>query len=129
MKKRTLMTLIALLIITPLGFFTKFYTGNGFAWVNNSLGGMFYEIFWCLLIFLFFTKLKPAFIAIVVFLITCALEFSQLWKPGFLEILREHFFVRTIIGNSFTWSDFPYYFIGSLAGFAMLVMIKRISER
>lgn len=125
MNKRTLYTLIVLIIITPLGFFTKFYTGSGSAWANNSLGGVFYEIFWCLLIFLFFTKFKPALIAIVVFIITCALEFTQLWKPEFLEILRENFLVRTVIGNSFAWSDFPYYLIGSLAGLALMEMIKR----
>ncbi|MBC8382726.1 MAG: DUF2809 domain-containing protein [Candidatus Cloacimonetes bacterium] len=125
MNKRTLFTLIVLLIITPLGFFTKFYTGSGSAWVNNSLGGVFYEIFWCLLIFLIYTKLKPVLIATAVFLITCALEFTQLWKPEFLEILRENFLVRTVIGNSFAWSDFPYYLIGSLAGLALMEMIKR----
>ena len=129
LNKRTLFTLIALLIITPVGFFTKFYTGSGAAWANNSLGGVFYEIFWCLLIFLFFTKLKPALIATVVFLITCVLEFTQLWKPEFLEILRENFLVRTVIGNSFTWSDFPYYVIGSLIGFVIMIMIKKFSER
>jgi len=129
LNKRTLFTLIALLIITPVGFFTKFYTGSGSSWVNNSLGGVFYEIFWCLIIFLIFAKLKPALIATVVFLITCALEFSQLWKPEFLEILRENFLVRTVIGNSFTWSDFPYYVIGSLIGFVIMIMIKKFSER
>jgi len=129
LNKRTLFTLIALLIITPLGFFTKFYTGSAYAWVNNSLGGVFYEIFWCLLIFLLFTKLKPMIIAIVVLLTTCTLEFTQLWRPQFLETLRDNFIIRTIIGNSFSWSDFPYYIIGSIAGFALIVLIKRISER
>ena len=129
MNKRILFNLIALLIITPLGFFTKFYTGASSEWVNNSLGGVFYEIFWCLLIFMIFIKFKPVLIATVVFLITCALEFTQLWKPEFLEILRENFLVRTVIGNSFSWSDFPYYIIGSIAGFALILLIKRISER
>jgi len=129
LNRRTLFTFIALLIITPLGFFTKFYTGNASAWVNNSLGGVFYEIFWCLLIFLLFTKLKPMIIAIVVLLTTCTLEFTQLWRPQFLETLRDNFIIRTIIGNSFSWSDFPYYIIGSIAGFALILLIKRISER
>jgi len=129
LNRRTLFTFIALLIITPLGFFTKFYTGNASAWVNNSLGGVFYEIFWCLLIFLLFTKLKPMVIAIVVLLTTCTLEFTQLWRPQFLETLRDNFIIRTIIGNSFSWSDFPYYIIGSIAGFALILLIKRISER
>ncbi|OPX24613.1 MAG: hypothetical protein B1H05_04835 [Candidatus Cloacimonas sp. 4484_140] len=79
--------------------------------------------------FLFFIKFKPALIATAVFLITCVLEFTQLWKPEFLEILRENFLVRTVIGNSFTWSDFPYYVIGSLIGFVIMIMIKKFSER
>ncbi|MDP8241552.1 MAG: DUF2809 domain-containing protein, partial [Candidatus Celaenobacter antarcticus] len=68
-------------------------------------------------------------IAIVVLLTTCTLEFTQLWRPQFLETLRDNFIIRTIIGNSFSWSDFPYYIIGSIAGFALILMIKRISER
>jgi len=129
MSKRRLFCIIALLSIIPIGFCTKFYSGNASVWVNNSLGGVFYEIFWCLIIFLFFDKLKPISIASAVLLITCALEISQLWKPQFLEILRGNFIIRTIIGSSFSWSDFPYYIIGSIAGFALLVLIKRISEK
>ncbi len=129
MSKRRLFCIIALLIIVPIGFLTKFYSGNASAWVNNSLGGVFYEIFWCLIIFLFFDKLKPILIVSAVFLVTCALEFTLLWKPQFLELLRENFIIRTIIGSSFSWNDFPYYIIGSSAGFALLVLIKRISEK
>ena len=129
MSRSRLYILLALIIIIPVGFFSKFYTGNASAWVNNSLGGLFYEIFWCLLIYLLFVKLKPMFIALLVFLATCALEFSQLWKPQFLESLRGNFIIRTIIGSSFTWSDFSYYVVGSVAGFALLILIKRISEK
>jgi len=129
MNRRTLYAIIVLIILLPIGFLTKFYTGTAQNWVNNSLGGVFYEIFWCLIIFLVFDKLKPILIASAVFLVTCALEFTQFWKPQFLEILRENFIIRTIIGSSFSWSDFPYYIIGSIAGFALLVLIKRISEK
>ncbi len=129
MSKRRIFCVIALLIIIPIGFCTKFYSGNASAWVNNSLGGVFYEIFWCLIIFLFFNKLKPILIASAVFIVTCALEFTQLWKTQFLGLLRENFIIRTIIGSSFSWNDFPYYIIGSISGFALLVLIKRISEK
>ncbi|MCD6329592.1 MAG: DUF2809 domain-containing protein [Candidatus Cloacimonetes bacterium] len=129
MTKTKLFSFIALIIIIPLGFYSKFYTGTASYWVNNSLGGVFYEIFWCVLIFLFFTKFKPIIIAFVVLVITCALEFTQLWKPQFLEMLRENFIIRTIIGNTFTWNDFTYYIIGSFAGFALIVLIKRMSEK
>ena len=42
----------SLLVTIPVGVYTKFYQGPAADWVNNSLGGVFYEIFWCLLVFL-----------------------------------------------------------------------------
>ena len=122
------LTFISLLIITPIGFYSKFYKGPAILWVNNSLGGVFYEIFWCLLIFLFFSKTKPWFIATQVLIITCSLEFLQLWHLHFLEIIRSNFIGRTILGNSFTWSDFPYYFIGSGIGFLWLRGLRYIHK-
>lgn len=121
--------LIALLILTPLGFYTKYYTGPLQDWVRNSLGGVFYEIFWCLVLGLLFRRLRPVAIAGVVFLVTCGLEFAQLWHPPFLEYLRSTFMGMTILGNSFTWSDFPYYFVGSALGFVLLMRLIPGSDK
>jgi hypothetical protein len=121
-----------LLILIPLGFATKFYTGPFAVWVNNSLGGIFYEIFWCLVIFLFFPSLKAVWIAAIVFVATSALEFTQLWHAPFLEQIRENFIGRTLIGTSFTWPDFPYYAIGCAVGYFLLNRISgagRTGER
>ena len=118
-------TLFFLLFIIPLGFYTKFYSGLAHTWVNNSLGGLLYEIFWCLIFFFIFPKANPLLIAIAVFSITCTLEFLQLWHPPFLEFLRGNFIGRTILGNSFNWGDFPYYFVGSLGGYFVLVWILK----
>ena len=122
--------LFSLLIITPIGFYSKFYSGPLHFWVNNSLGGVFYEIFWCLVLALCFKRLKPVQIAGIVLAGTCFLEFLQLWRLPFLELLRRNFIGVTILGNAFTWSDFPYYFIGSSLGFAVLNKLKtdQISE-
>jgi hypothetical protein len=117
-----------LLVLIPLGFATKFYTGPLASWVNNSLGGVFYEIFWCLVIFLFFPSLKALWIALIVFIATSALEFTQLWKAPFLEQIRENFIGRTLIGTSFTWTDFPYYAIGCVVGYFLLKFISRAGE-
>ena len=125
MKKIRFILLISILIITPLGFASKFYTGLGAKWFNNSLGGLLYEVFWCLVISLIFIKFKPWKIALFVFTITCFLEFLQLWHPYFLEVLRSTFIGRTIIGTTFVLRDFIYYFIGSLMGWALLVKIKK----
>ncbi|HDP67953.1 MAG TPA: DUF2809 domain-containing protein [Candidatus Marinimicrobia bacterium] len=117
--------LLVLIFVTPLGFYTKFYTGPLQNWVNNSLGGVFYEIFWCLVLALFFQRLRPQQIAGFVLLVTCALEFLQLWHPPFLESLRANFIGATILGSSFTWSDFPYYLIGSIMGYFLLNCSQR----
>jgi len=108
--------MLSLLLIVPIGFYTKFYKGPASDLVNYSLGGLFYEIFWCLVIFLIFPRLQPRYIATGVFLGTCALEFLQLWHPVFLEFLRGYFIGRTILGTTFAWSDFLWYFLGSLLG-------------
>ncbi|MDW7679736.1 MAG: DUF2809 domain-containing protein, partial [bacterium] len=64
-------TILSILIIVPVGFATKFYRGPAAGWVNNSLGGVFYEIFWCLLLFLFFSRVKLWKIVSIVFSSTC----------------------------------------------------------
>ncbi len=118
-------TLLSIVVIIPVGFFCKFYSGPASFWVSDSLGGVFYEIFWCLLIFLFFKKMKPVNIAIIVFVLTCFLEFLQLWHPPFMEYFRSFFIGRTILGTSFTWTDFPYYFIGCTISFFWMKFLKR----
>lgn len=121
--------LVALLIVIPLGFATKFYHGPAEGWVNNSLGGVFYEIFWCLVIGLFWPRGNPLWIALTVFFATCLLEFLQLIHPPFLEYLRSFFIGRTILGNSFSPSDFLYYASGAVLGYGWIRwIISRSTE-
>ncbi len=118
--------LILLLLITPLGFYTKIYSGHGASWVNDSLGGVLYEIFWCLLVFLFLVNARAWFIATSVFIITCFLEVLQLWHPEFLEVIRSYFIGRTVFGTSFNLYDFIYYFIGSGIGYLILIRLQKL---
>jgi len=127
-KKRT-WTVILLLIITPLGFYTKFYSGPAASWVNDSLGGVFYEIFWCLLVFLFFVNTKAWVIAASVFTVTSFLEVLQLWHPEFLEFIRSYFIGRTFLGTSFNLYDFIYYFIGSGIGYLILSRLQKLNKK
>ncbi|GBD88761.1 hypothetical protein BMS3Abin03_02702 [bacterium BMS3Abin03] len=127
-SKERVWAVALLLIITPLGFYTKFYSGPAADWVNNSLGGLLYEIFWCLLFFILFVNAKPWVIALSVFIVTGLLEFLQLWHPEFLEIIRSYFIGRTILGNSFIWTDFIYYIIGSLIGFFIITRLQKLNN-
>ena len=115
---------ISLLIILPAGFYSKFYRGPAHFWVNNSLSGVFYEIFWCLVAGVFLRRSKPGSIACGVFLATCILEFLQLWHPPALEYARSFFIGSALLGTAFVWSDFPYYLIGSALGWGWLRWLK-----
>jgi hypothetical protein len=121
-------TVVSLLIIVPIGVYSKFYTGPAANWVNNSLSGVFYEIFWCVLLFLFLDNTKPWIIATLVLMVTCVLEFLQLWHPPFLEFLRSIFIGRALLGTSFTWSDFPYYFLGCGVGWLWMKWLQNVDK-
>jgi hypothetical protein len=114
-----------ILLITILGFGSKFYTGPGSLWVNNSLAGLFYETFWCLVVFMVKPGLSAFSIASWVFAVTSVLEVMQLWHPSFLQVIRSTFMGSALLGNSFNWLDFPYYLAGCILG---IVLIKYLDH-
>jgi hypothetical protein len=110
--------------IVPVGFYTKLYDGPAADWVNDSLGGVFYEVFWCLAVFLVFPKARSRTIALSVLVVTCILEFAQLWHPTALTIIRSHFLGATLLGTTFSWYDFPYYVVGAAIGWAWVSWLR-----
>jgi len=127
-SKRLKWLIISLLIVVPLGFYTKFYSGVAQNWVNNSLGGIFYEIFFCLLVYLFFPQVKPIKIVSIVFITTCFLEVLQLWHPPILIHIRKYFLGQALLGTSFSWSDFFHYFIGCTLGYIWIKNLARFNK-
>jgi hypothetical protein len=118
-KRARLLALLA--VITPAGFLTKFYAGPGAAWVADNAGGLFYVVFWIAVVLALLPHLSGAAVAAAVVIATCALEFAQLWHPPFLEAIRATFLGHALLGSTFAWSDFPYYFAGALVGYALSV--------
>ncbi|NER38162.1 MAG: DUF2809 domain-containing protein [Oscillatoria sp. SIO1A7] len=110
--------LASILFIVPLGLAMKFYRGPGQEWLNNSFGGVPYEIFFVLLVVFIWPQLAAVRAAVAVCLVTCLLECLQLWHPPFLQAIRATLLGRLLLGNTFQWTDFPYYFIGSFLGWA-----------
>jgi hypothetical protein len=129
MKKIRFYTLFSLLFIIPAGIYTKLYEGAFAIWVNNSLCGAFYEIFWCMVFLFLFPEGKVTIISMWVLIVTCVLEFTQLWHPPILEVIRSTFVGRTIIGSTFDWSDFPYYFIGCCIAWYWMKMIQTKAKK
>jgi Protein of unknown function (DUF2809) len=129
-QDRRFLTFVSMIIVTVVGFWSKFYTGPVHQWLNNSLGGALYEIFWCLFFFGFFPRKNAiAPISIGVLVVTSALEALQLWKTPILDAMRATVVGRLLLGTTFVWSDFFYYAIGCLIGWLWLLQIWRWSPK
>jgi len=92
------------------------YDGPFADWANNSLAGVLYVVFWCIFVHLLFPRIRPAYIAVAVLIVTCLLEIMQLWHPPLLEYVRGFVLGQILIGTSFSWLDFPHYVVGALIG-------------
>jgi hypothetical protein len=128
------LTFVCLAVVVPLGFGLKIYrAGPGHSsvplqhYLNNSLAGVAYEVFWCLLAFLIWPRRRAIVpICVSVFVATTALEFLQLWHPASpnpLEAARSTFLGRALLGTTFSWMDIPHYAAGCLIGAMCLVAI------
>lgn len=129
MARQRWLALAGMAIAVPVGFGVKYYSGPGAQWANHSLAGAVYEIFWQFAVLFCLPRARPWKIALWVFVATCGIEFLQLWKPPLLEALRANFAGRAILGSTFAWSDFPYYILGSVAGWGILTRLGQLESR
>jgi len=121
-------TLLSVIILVPLGLYTKIYSGPAAQWVNNSMGGVLYVVFWSLAFCFLLPGVKTRKIAAAVFLVTCLLEIMQLWHPPFLETVRSTFIGVTLIGNSFSWLDLVHYMIGFALSVLLLNFLSKLDD-
>ncbi|MFB6272495.1 MAG: DUF2809 domain-containing protein [Salinibacter sp.] len=120
-----------LVLLVPLGLGTKFYAGPAAGWVHGHAGGVLYVVFWTMVVALAFPSLSPATGAVGVFIVTCGLEFLQLWSPSFLQAPRNSFLGHALLGSTFGWWDFLHYGIGAVAGSLLvrsIVQVKSTAE-
>ncbi|MDZ7724026.1 MAG: DUF2809 domain-containing protein [candidate division KSB1 bacterium] len=129
MKPDKKIALLFLVLLIPVGLATKAYTGPLGQWVNHSLGGIIYVIFWSLFLYLLYSKGHPLIIAGIIFLITCILEFAQLWHPAWLEQLRQSFLGRAMLGTSFSWLDYVHYLIGFVISAGLMTVLKQVRQK
>jgi glycopeptide antibiotics resistance protein len=117
--------LIIVLLLVPLGIYTKFYHGPGEGFVHAYLGGILYVIFFIFLASLVFPKNRALKISLIVFVVTCALEFTQLIQTPGLNELREYFLVHALIGSGYTTYDLFFYVLGGIIGYGGLKGITK----
>jgi hypothetical protein len=116
--------LINIILIIPLGYTIRF-AGPGPERFNDFMGAVAYEIFWILLAVFLWPQVSLVWAAVGVCVATCGLEFLQLWQPPFLQAARATLPGRLVLGNAFTWADFPSYFVGSFLGWLWVRWLKK----
>jgi hypothetical protein len=112
------------MILIPAGLASKWFHGTGAWWVNNNLGGVLYELFWCLVALFIWPRASAIKISVWVLICTVLLEILQLWNPEFLVVVRSTFVGKTLIGMTFAWLDFPHYLVGCIIGWYMMTKIR-----
>ncbi|MEZ6133131.1 MAG: DUF2809 domain-containing protein [Planctomycetaceae bacterium] len=117
--------LIPVVIVIGLG--CKRYSGPGSDWVNNwGPASVAYEWMLMLLAFVIIPRRTAIVrIAVGVFMVTCLIEFLQLWKPEWLQTIRATVPGRLILGTTFSWWDFPAYLVGCLTGIFLLRSVAK----
>jgi hypothetical protein len=122
--KYRMVLLLCMVAIVPLGYGVRFAQG-GEEWLKDAFGSVAYEIFWILFVGFIYPPASPLWVAMGVFLATCGLEFLQLWQPPFLQAMRATLPGRLVLGNTFSWLDFPAYVVGSSLGWVCLRWLHR----
>jgi hypothetical protein len=123
--KTRIKILLCLAVATLSGFWMwRYYRGWAEYWVRFYVSGAVYEIIWCLFLFFFWPR-KAYFVRIpvIVFILTCILEFLQLWKAEFLQTFRATLIGMALIGTDFVWLQFPFYVLGSAVSVALLALL------
>ncbi len=117
--KKKLPLLSFLFFLTLVGVFSKYYQGTYRVWVRDYFGDIISVMFVFFVLKMIFTKISFVYCAVVTFLISVIIEFSQLIKTPFLIEIRKNFLVSIIMGQSFDRLDFLYYIIGIVIAFLL----------
>ena len=127
MKKYRFILAINAIATIPIGYAVRFSPLLP-EWFRNLFGNVAYETLLILLLLLAVPKMKPIVAAISVCLFSFVIEFSQLSQDPILVAARSNPIGRLILGNGFTWEDFPLYMLGSFIGWAWVTQLRRYSQ-
>ncbi|MEP3482500.1 MAG: DUF2809 domain-containing protein [Fuerstiella sp.] len=108
--------------VIAFGLACKKYQGLGSDLINNfGPASVAYVVLLSLLLFAVWPK--PDWIiqiSVAAFVLTCVVEFLQLWHPAGLTAIRETMIGRLVLGTTFNVLDFPAYAIGAIVSIFVL---------
>jgi Protein of unknown function (DUF2809) len=117
--RRRLACAVALLVLIPLGLLCRF-APLGLSYLIVKYGGSFLwaaAVYWC--IAFFSTRQRRAVVACVAIVLTATVEFIKRIHSSTLDIFRNTFAGKVLLGRHFSYFDIAIYWIAVLC--AMLV--------
>jgi len=107
MKRKILISLIGIVVLIPLGLYSRHIT-----WLPKETG----DALWAMMVFCFWriilVKSKLRTVAIVSLAHSFIVEFSQLLRWQWLVSFRNTFVGHMMLGQGFLWTDLVAYVIG-----------------
>ena len=123
-KKRRIVYCILFLLIIPVGLATRRQPQLFYSFIAEYGG----DTFWSTMFFFLFRIWRPSQplwkIALCTFLFSVVIEISQLYHAEWIDIIRDTFPGKMLLGNTFYWTDIMCYFAGTVLGW----FIARIAD-
>jgi hypothetical protein len=123
--RHRLLFLVNILAIVPLGYVIRFSQILP-KYISDAGGGIAYVLFWMFLVLLIYPTANVRFTAISICLATCMIELLQLYQAPWIAAIRATLPGRLVLGTTFSWMDFPPYFIGSSLGLLWVYYLNRV---
>jgi hypothetical protein len=102
----------------------RYYRGWAQHWIRFYISGIVYVMILSVGLFAILPSRKNVLrIPLIVFVLTCVLEFLQLYKPPFLQAFRAILIGAALIGTDFVWLQFPFYIVGAVCSYLLLKFI------
>lgn len=115
---------VIVLLLIPIGFYSKFYQGPFYKWVNSYGGDILYPMFWFFVLVFIEPRISALKAAIIIFIFSTVIECSQLLSFPLLEKIRDSFIGRTLIGVHFVPVDILFYAIGCLIALGLYKILN-----
>jgi hypothetical protein len=123
--KTRIMSFFLLLVLSAAGLWMwRYYRGWGQYWIRYYISGIVYVMILSVGLFFILPSRKNVWrIPLVIFVLTCGLEFLQLYKPPILQSFRATLIGAALIGTDFVWLQFPFYVAGALCSYFLLKLL------
>lgn len=118
-------SLIVLFVLSVVGFWMwRCYRGRAENLIRFYISSIVYVMILSVGLFAVQPSKKNVLrIPLIVFVLTCGIEFLQLYKPPILQAFRATLIGAALIGTDFVWRQFPFYIAGAACSYLLLKFI------